>query len=103
MVRPFEQMTLSRHRSTAGGAGFVILAVFTLIGLALAAFMMFVGWQHNSQGEFHDETGVYWGYWFFIGFTWFIAVTAVPYVVGVCVLLWRRIVRSQRTKSTPTI
>jgi hypothetical protein len=40
MMGRFEEMTLSRHRSIYGGAGLVILAVFTLIGLAVGAFMM---------------------------------------------------------------
>ena len=94
-------MTLARRRSTDGSIGLRILGVFTLLGFAIAALMMYAGWAHNSQKEFHDETGVYWGYWLFIGFTWFIAVTAVPYALGVCVLVWRRIARSQRAKSTP--
>jgi hypothetical protein len=102
MVRASTALGLARRRSVRGGAGLVILGIFTLLGLALAAFMMYVGWQHNSQGEFRDETGIYWGYWLFLGFTWFIAVTAVPYAVGVCVLVWRRFVRSARP-STPTI
>jgi hypothetical protein len=81
----------------------VILAVFTLIGLAVAAFMMYVAWQHNPQGEFHDETGVYWGYWLLLGFSWFIAISGIPYAVGVGVLAYRSIVRSRRARSTPPI
>ncbi|SRR6266404_346581 len=104
MVRPFAQMALSRHRRNAGGAGFVVLAVFTLIGLILGAFMMYVGWQHNSQGEFYDETGVHWGYWFLIGLSWFFFVTGIPYVAGLFVLVWRYFThRSRSAKSTPTI
>jgi hypothetical protein len=71
-------MTLSRHRSIYGGTALVILAVFTLIGLAVGAFMMYVGWRHNSQGEFYDETGVHWGYWFLIGLSWFFFVAGIP-------------------------
>jgi outer membrane phospholipase A len=103
MVRASAALGLARRRSVHGGAGLVILGIFTLLGLALAAFMMYVGWRHNSQGEFHDKEGIYWGYSLFLGFTWFIAVTAVPYAVGVCVLVWRRIVRSSHPSSTPTI
>jgi hypothetical protein len=103
MVRPFEQVTLSKHRSTAGSAGFVILAIFTLIGVALGAFMMYVGWQHNSQGEFHDETGVHWGYWLFLGFSWFIVITGIPYAIALAVFIRRFIIRSRDARSTPTI
>lgn len=81
----------------------MILAVFTLIGFVVATFMMYVGWQHNSQGEFHNETGIYWGYWLLLGFSWFIAITGIPYAVGIGVLAWRSIVRSRRARSTPTI
>jgi hypothetical protein len=104
MVRPFEQVTLSKHRSSAGSAGLVVLAIFTLIGLALGAFMMYVGWQHNSQGEFYDETGVHWGYWFLIGLSWFLLITGIPYVIALCVFLWRCFTRrSLSARSTPTI
>lgn len=96
-------MTLSRHRRTGGGAGLVILAVFTLIGLAVGAFMMYVGWKHNPQGAFHDETGVYWGYWLLLGFSWFIAIAGIPYAIGAGVLVWRSFVRSRRAETTRSI
>jgi uncharacterized membrane protein len=96
-------MKLTRHRRSDGGVGFIILAVFSLIGLAVAAFMMYVGWKHNPQGAFHDETGVYWGYWLLLGFSWFIAIAGIPYAIGVVVLVWRAIARSRRAKPTRTI
>ena len=40
--------------------------------------MMYVGWQHNSQGEFYDETGIHWGYLLLIGLSWFAFITVVP-------------------------
>lgn len=92
-------MTLTRHRGSGGSAGLVILGVFTLIGLAVGAFMMYVAWKHNPQGEFHDETRVFWGYWLLLGFSWFVAITGVPYAIGAGVLVWRAIVRSRRAKS----
>ena len=91
-------MKLARHHGSGGGVGLVILAVFTLIGLAVGAFMMYVAWKHNPQGEFHDETGVYWGYWLLLGFSWFIAIAGVPYIIGAGVLAWRAIARSRRAK-----
>ena len=32
-----------------------ILLLAAIAALAVAAFMCFVGWQHNSQGEFYDS------------------------------------------------
>ena len=95
-------MRLFRHRDRGGGVGLVILAVFTLLGLTAGGFMMYIGWQHNPQGAFHDETGIYWGYWMFLGFSWFIAIAGIPYAIGVGVLGWRAIIRSRRSKSTRT-
>ena len=34
--------------------------------------MMYVAWQHNPQGEFHDTAGINWLNWLAIGFSWFI-------------------------------
>lgn len=79
----------------------MILAVFTVIGLTVGAFMMYLGWRHNPQGAFHDETGVYWGYWLLLGFSWFVAIAGLPYVIGAGVLAWRAIVRSHRGTSHP--
>ena len=88
-------MTLSRYRNSHGGAGRAILGVFTLVGVAVAVFMMYIGWQHNSQGEFHDETGVYWGYWLFLGFSWFILITGIPYGIALAVFIRHFIIRSR--------
>jgi hypothetical protein len=95
-------MTLSQHRSTGGGVGLVILAVFTMMGLAVGGFMMYVGWKHNPQGAFRDETGLHWGYWLLLGFSWFIAIAGIPYAIGAGVLAWRTI-RSRSGKSTNTL
>ncbi len=103
MVRASREMHVAHHRSRAGDAGVAILAIFTLLGLAVAAFMMYVGWQHNSQGEFHDETGVHWGYWLFLGFSWFIVITGIPYVIALAILIRRFIIRRHDARSTPTI
>jgi hypothetical protein len=43
-------------------------------GLLVAALVMYVAWQHNAQGEIHDEFGVHWGYWLLVGFSWFVPV-----------------------------
>ena len=86
-------MMRSANRGIAGGVGVAILVVFTVFGLLLAGLMMYAAWQHNPQGEFHDETGVRWGYWLLLGFLWFIFITGVPYAIGLGVLGWRYIAR----------
>jgi hypothetical protein len=102
MVRVSSQMRLAQHYSHGGGVGSVVVLVFTVLGLAVAALMMYIGWQHNSQGEFYDETGVHWGYWLFLGFSWFIVITGIPYAVAVAVLIRRFLIRSRDARSTPT-
>jgi hypothetical protein len=39
--------------------------------------MMYIAWDHNAQGEIHNEFGVSWGYWLGLGLGWFVPV-AVP-------------------------
>ena len=97
------ETTDTDDREPEGTSGLLILAVWTLLGLVVAAFMMYVGWQHNSQGEFYDETGIHWGYWLFVGFTWFITVTFVPYAIALYFLIWRYIVPSRRANLPPTV
>ena len=59
-----------------------IVLVFAILGALVAAAMMYSAWDHNSQGEIHDETGIHWGYWLFLGSTWFIAIGVVPSVLA---------------------
>lgn len=89
------KLSLSIGRRVSGGAGVVILLIFTVFGLLVAGLMMYVGWQHNAQGEFHDETGIHWAYWLLLGFSWFIFITGVPYAIGLSVLVWRYIARTR--------
>ena len=103
MVKPPLETTNCDDPEPQGTSGLLILAVWTLVGLVVAAFMMYVGWQHNSQDEFHDQTGVHWRYWLFIGFTWFISVTFVPYALAVYFLIWRWLTRRRRAGLPPTI
>jgi len=64
-------------------------------GVAVAAVMMYVAWQHNPQGEFHDETGVHWFAWVAIGVSWLVAVAPpVALVVGVFSAIARRVLRA---------
>ena len=59
-----------------------VIFVFAFAGVLAAAAMMYVAWDHNSQGEIHDETGVHWRYWLILGSTWFIAIGVVPSVLA---------------------
>lgn len=62
---------------TAGG--------FCLLGLCLGALMMYAAWDHNPQGEFHDETGIHWLTWLGIGFSWLVAVAGIPCLMAMAV------------------
>jgi hypothetical protein len=59
-----------------------VVLVFAIVGASVAAAMMSIAWDHNPQGEIHDETGVHWRYWFLLGSTWFMAIGVVPSVLA---------------------
>ena len=61
------------------------------LGLAVAGVVMYIAWDHNAQGEIHNDLGVSWGYWFLIGVSWFAPVAAALSLVlgGVFALLSR--------------
>ena len=46
------------------------------IGLIVATTIMYVAWEHNAQGEIHNEAGISWGHWLLIGTGWFVLVAA---------------------------
>jgi len=50
-------------------------------GFVAAGLMMYVAWQHNAQGEVHDQSGVHWLHWLGIGVSWLVAV-ALPIPLG---------------------
>jgi hypothetical protein len=58
------------------GPGWVLL-ISTVIGLAVGGAMMYIAWQHNPQGEFHEASGVHWSHWLLLGGLW-AALIAVP-------------------------
>lgn len=51
------------------------------VGLMVAAVIMYIAWDHNAQGEIHNEFGVSWGYWLLIGLSWFVPVAAASSLV----------------------
>ena len=55
-----------------------ILMAINAIGLTIGGLMMYLGWQHNSQGEFHDGETIYWSYWFGIGLSWWLFIAGIP-------------------------
>jgi hypothetical protein len=70
--------------SMASRPGFItwrLLAVFVMIGVGLGGLMMAGAWQHNPQGEFHDESGIQWGPWLGLGLGWFIVATGIPCLI----------------------
>ena len=65
-----------------------------VVGLLVAAFMMFVAWEHNPQGAFHEgrldgTVAIHWGDWGLIGLSWLLPVAGVPLLVGALVLAVR--------------
>lgn len=58
-------MTRSRAWVLAVLVGFLPAGV-------VAALMLYVAWQHNPQGEFHEAGIVHWGSWLSIGAVWFV-------------------------------
>lgn len=63
----------------------LVAAGFCSLGIVVAAFMMYVAWDHNPQGEFHDETGIHWGSWLSVGFGGFIFIAGVPCLIAAAV------------------
>ncbi len=70
-----------------------LLVGATFVGLICAAFMMYVAWQHNAQGEIHNEEGIDWVYWLLIGLSWFFVTVAIPYLIALAIFLWQRLIR----------
>jgi hypothetical protein len=64
-------------------------AAFSVVGASVAAFMMYVAWQHNPQGEFHDDAGIHWLPWLGVGLTWFLAIAGLPCLIAVTVAVLR--------------
>lgn len=51
------------------------------IGLLVAALMMYVAWQHNPDGVFH-EAGAIHGPWFLLGIAWFAPFLFLGALIG---------------------
>lgn len=68
-------------------------------GLVVMGLMMYVAWQHNAQGEIHDSDQIHWGYWFFIGASWFVP-TSILIAFATFVVL--RLAKAVRRGSSAT-
>jgi hypothetical protein len=67
-----------------------VLLVSALAGGLAAAAVMYVAWQHNPQGEFHEEINgvlsIHWGDWLRVGLSWFAVVFVPLSLVGTAVV-----------------
>ena len=54
-------------------------------GISVGALMMFIAWQHNPQGEFHEGRVIHWQALLTVGVGWCLVVTAV---VAIGAWLW---------------
>jgi len=70
-----------------------------LLGILVGGLMMYIAWQHNPQGTFHDVDGIHWVSWLAIGVSWFAAVSVFATVVigvvwllgwWICLYSWQR-------------
>ena len=69
------------------------LLVFWIPGIAFGIWMMCAAWDHNPQGEFHNENGVEWGNLLGIGLGWFVAVSGIPTLIWATLKLMERFPR----------
>lgn len=78
----------------------LLTSVILVVALALswAGTMMYVAWEHNPQGRFHENGIIHWDQWLIIGGTHFVVafVAALPLMM----LIWLGI-RLLRTRSGP--
>ena len=48
------------------------ILVGAVVGAAVATLILHIGWKLDLDGDFHDETGVYWGNLFLVGIFWLV-------------------------------
>ena len=76
----------------------IILAIAVAFGLVAAASMMYVAWEHNPQGEFHETDGsgtIHWLSWLPIGGGWFAVGFGIVWLPCSAVELAAHLVRSR--------
>jgi len=80
----------------------VVLTVAVLAGLMVAASMMYVAWDHNPQGEFHELDGsgtIHWLSWLPIGGVWFGVVFGGVWLPASAIELAVHLLRRRTTRA----
>ena len=52
----------------------VSVAIGISAGILVAAAVMYIAWQHNPQGAFHEPERIHWGDWLTVGLAWFLVI-----------------------------
>ena len=61
-----------------------------LPGVVVAALPMYMAWDHNPQGEFHEDGHIHWRHWLLLGFVYGFPMWLVSAAVAAAVLdAWR--------------
>lgn len=61
-----------------------------LAGLFLAFFSMYAAYQHNPQGEIHQNGSIDWSYWLLIGFSWVFLPLLVAFILSAIYIFKKR-------------
>ena len=75
------------------------LLIGACAGAIVAAVMMYIAWDHNPQGVFHENGVIHWRDWLAVGLTWFAVITAF---VSALSLLLGGSVQAPRASSSAT-
>jgi uncharacterized membrane protein len=73
-----------------------ISAFSGIVALMVGAYMMWVAWDHNPQGAYHEEGVVHWGDWLAIGISWMVVVF---FVLLICLASLSPLVSYSRRKT----
>jgi hypothetical protein len=77
-------MRLTRSQTFARAA-----LIGLLPAVVVAALLMYIAWQHNPQGEFHESGRIHWGDWLLLGFVYALPVWLIGATVAAVVLRGR--------------
>jgi hypothetical protein len=67
--------------------GWFAFGFICFIAAVVAALMMYVAWDHNSQLAFHEDGIIHFDAWLAIGLTWFVAIAGIPCVIALAVVV----------------
>ncbi len=57
------------------------IIISTIMGLIVSITIMYLAWEHNSQGEIYSEEGINFSYWILMGMTWFSMTFVVVFII----------------------